>query len=99
MPRDLTASSLLLRHYCVVQPVVREPPVTLDACIAQRGVFVAAEREDGLVHVLGVEHLEPHEQVEVISQEIMPGAGAALSETNVKCASRACLHLQRQPDF
>lgn len=41
-----------------------QPRMAVDAGIAQRGVLVAAKREHGLVHLLGVEHLEPHEQVE-----------------------------------
>ena len=53
------------RHHGVVEPVVGQALVALDASVAERGVFVAAEREDSLVHLLGVEHLQADEQVEV----------------------------------
>ncbi len=35
--------------------------VALDSRVAERGVFVATEGEDGLVHLLGIEHLEADE--------------------------------------
>ena len=50
-----------------------QPLVALDAGVAQRSVLVAAEGEDGLVHLLGVEHLEPHEQVEVLDRQAGDG--------------------------
>ena len=42
-----------------------QPRVALDAGVAERRVFVSSEREHGLVHLFGVEHLEPHQLVEV----------------------------------
>ena len=63
----------LPRHHGVVEPVVGEALVALDARVAERGVFVAAEGEHGLVHLLGVEHLQAHEQVEVLHRQ--PGDG------------------------
>ncbi len=45
----------------VIQSVMGQTRVALDAGVPERCVFVAAERENRLVHVLGVEHLEPHE--------------------------------------
>ena len=39
--------------------------MALDAGIAKRSILVAPEGEDGFVHPLGVEHLEPNKQVEV----------------------------------
>lgn len=53
------------RHYRVVESVVGQALVTLNSRIAERGVFVATEGEDRLVHLLGVEHLEANEQMEV----------------------------------
>ena len=41
---------------------MREPCVALDARVPQRGILVAAEREHRLVHLLGVEHSQAHEQ-------------------------------------
>ena len=38
----------------------------VDAGVAEGTVFVTAEGEDGLVHLLGVEHPQPHEEVEVL---------------------------------
>ena len=50
-----------------------QPLVALDAGVAQRGILVAAEGEHGLVHLLGVEHLEAHEQVEVLDRQAGDG--------------------------
>ena len=50
----------------VVKAVVGEAWVAVYSGVSEGSVFVAAEREDGLVHVLGVEHLETHEQVKVL---------------------------------
>ena len=49
------------RHHRVVKPVVRPPLVTIDAGVRERRVLVPAEREDRLVHLLGVEDPESHE--------------------------------------
>lgn len=38
--------------------------MVFDACVTQRYIFEATECKDGLVHALGVEHLEADEQVE-----------------------------------
>ena len=40
--------------------------MALDSRIAERDIFVTAEREDGLVYLLGVEHPQTHEQVEIL---------------------------------
>ena len=47
--------------------------VALYAGVAQRRIFVAPEGEDGLIHLLGVENLEPNEQVEILHRQ--PGNG------------------------
>ena len=60
---------LVLRHDGIVQPVVGQPRMALDAGVAKRRVFVASEREYGLVHLLGVEHPELHEQVEILDRQ------------------------------
>ena len=37
-----------------------------DAGVPQRGILVAAEGEHRLIHLLGIEYLEAHQQVEVL---------------------------------
>src|ERR1700674_4673723 len=59
----------LPRYHGVIEPVVGQALVALDARIAERGVFVATEGENSLVHMLGVEHLESHEQVEILYRQ------------------------------
>ena len=54
------------RHHRVEETILGQALVAFDARIAERGVFVATECEDCLVHLLGVEHSQPHEQVEVL---------------------------------
>ena len=49
--------------------------MALNAGVAKRGIFVAPECEDCLVHLLGVENPQLHEQVEAICEEF----GANLS--------------------
>jgi hypothetical protein len=68
-----SAPSSLPRHHRVVQPVMRQPRVAVDARVPQRGVFVAAEGKDGLVHLLGVEDPELDEQVEVLDGQAGDG--------------------------
>jgi hypothetical protein len=41
--------------------------------VAQRGILVATEREHRLVHLLGIEHLQAHEQVEVLYRQTSDG--------------------------
>ena len=41
---------------CVVESVMCEPLVALNACVPQRRILVATEREHRLVHLLGIEH-------------------------------------------
>jgi len=43
--------------------------VTLDAGVTKRRIFIAAEGENGLVHLLGVEHLEADKQMEVLHRQ------------------------------
>src|SRR5262245_37182743 len=63
----------LLRNHGVVQPVVGQSRVALYAGVAERRILVPPEREHGLVHLLGVEHLESHEQVEVLDRQTGDG--------------------------
>src|SRR6266576_3604215 len=53
-----TAALLFPRHHGVVEPIVGQALVALDSRIAERRVFVATKGENGLVHLLGVEHFE-----------------------------------------
>ena len=48
---------------------MRQIGVALDAGVSERRVFVSSESENGLVHLLGVEHLELYEQVEVLNRQ------------------------------
>ena len=48
--------------------------VAVYAGVAEGGVFVAAEGEDGLVHLFGVEDAQLDEQVEVFDGEAGDGA-------------------------
>ena len=48
-------------HDGVVKAVVSQPIVTLDTGIRKRGVLIAAEREHGLVHLLGVEDSQAYQ--------------------------------------
>lgn len=66
LARSLIGRRFLPRHHGVVQPVMGESGVALDARVAERRVFVPPEREYRLVHLLGVEHLEAHQQVEIL---------------------------------
>ena len=50
-----------------------QPLVTVDARVSERRIFVTPEGEYGLVHMLGIEHLEPHEQMEILHRQ--PGHG------------------------
>lgn len=43
--------------------------MAFDARIEQRGILVATEGEHHLIHLLGVEHLEAYEQVEVLHRQ------------------------------
>ena len=48
----------LAGNYRVVQTEVAQSLMALDTCVGQRGVFIAAEREHGLVHMCTVEYVE-----------------------------------------
>lgn len=52
----------------VVETVVGKVGVRVDACVRQRCVLVATEGEHGLVHLLGVEDPQTHEQVKVLNR-------------------------------
>lgn len=53
-----------------------EAGVAIDAGVSKRGVLVTAEGEDGLVHLLGVEDPQAHEEVKIFHGE----AGHRLEE-------------------
>ena len=57
---------LLSGYHGIVKTVMSEPLMALDARVAERGVFITPEREYGLIHLLGIENLKSHEQVEVL---------------------------------
>ncbi len=61
-PAALGAKTLdsLLGHHGVVEPVMREAFVAIDPGVLERCVLVTSEGEHGLVHLFGVEHLQPH---------------------------------------
>ena len=63
------AAHSLPRHHGVVKSVMSQVLVTLNARVTKRGVFVATEGEDGLVHLLGVEHLEADQEVKVLHRQ------------------------------
>jgi hypothetical protein len=65
-PAGSRGCASLPRHDGVVESVMSKPRMALDAGVAERRVLVAAEGEDSLVHLLGIKHPEPHEQVEVL---------------------------------
>lgn len=50
-----------------------QPGVAVEAGIAQRGILVAAEGKHRPVHLLDVEDLEAHQQVEVLYREAGDG--------------------------
>ena len=66
LARSFVWRRFLSCHYGVVQPVMGQSRVAIYARIAERRVLVAAEGEYGLIHLLGVEDLEPYEQMEVL---------------------------------
>src|SRR5690348_13452920 len=68
-PPSRRSPHLIVRHDCVVEADVSEAVMAVDAGVGERRVLVAAEGEDGLVHLLSVEDLEPYEQVEVFDGE------------------------------
>lgn len=43
--------------------------MTLDARVAERGVLIPPESEYGLIHLLGVEHLKPPEEVKIFYRQ------------------------------
>lgn len=53
--------AFLLRHDRVVEAIMRQTLMALDACVAERSILVTAEGEDSLVHPLGIEHLQAHQ--------------------------------------
>ena len=50
-----------------------EVRVRVDAGVREACVLVAAEREHSLVHLLGVEHSESHEKVEILDRQAGDG--------------------------
>lgn len=48
-------------------------PRAFDARVPKGRVFVPAERKHGLIHLFGVEHLQPHEQMEVLLRQAGDG--------------------------
>ena len=76
---------------CVVAAVVREARMGVDPGVAKRRILVAAEGEDSLIHLLGVEDPEPHEQVEVLDSEAGDGeeqSGSSILITSWRVFSR-----------
>ena len=65
----VTVTDVVAGYHGVVEAVVPKTWVRVDAGICKAGVFIAPEREDSLVHLLGIENLEPHEQVKVLDRE------------------------------
>lgn len=57
----------LFRYHRVIETEPSQAFMALNARIPERGIFVAPEGEDGLVHLLSVEYLQAHEQVEVLN--------------------------------
>jgi hypothetical protein len=49
------------RDHGVVEAIVREARMRVDAGVGEAGVLIAAKREHRLVHLLGVEDLEAHQ--------------------------------------
>jgi hypothetical protein len=67
------AAALLFSHHGVVESIVCEPLVARDARVPQRGILVATERENRLVHLLSIEHLQAHEKMEVLHRQAGDG--------------------------
>ena len=70
--------------------------VAIYAGVTERRVLVPPEREHGLVHLLGVEHLEPYKQVEVLHRQAGDSeAPVELGDTcNVLQTSGSPIHRQ-----
>ena len=56
----------LFRHHRVIKAVVRQSIMTLEACVAQRSILVTPKSEYRLIHLLGIENLQPEKQVEIL---------------------------------
>ncbi len=54
-------NKLLPSHHRVVQAILGQPDVALDARVAERRVLVAPEGKHRLIHLLGVEHFEAYQ--------------------------------------
>ena len=63
------AAPSILRHHGVVKPIVSQALVALNSRVAKRRIFIATKGEDGLVHLLGVEHLEADEQMKILHRQ------------------------------
>lgn len=63
------SSTSFSRHYGVVQPIMSQTRVAVYAGVTKRCVLVSPECKHRLIHLLGIEHLERYEQVEVIHRE------------------------------
>jgi hypothetical protein len=59
--------------------------MALDACVTQRGILIPPECENGLIHLLGVEYLEPHKQVKILYRQ----TGDCLEPISPDCLARA----------
>ena len=64
-----SATASLHSYHGIVEPVMCEPLVALDACVPQRRILVATEREYRLIHLLSIKYLEAHEQIEVLHRQ------------------------------
>jgi hypothetical protein len=59
--------ALLSSYHSVIQPIVGQAFVALDPRVPQRGILVPTERENRLVHLLGIKYLQPDKQIEILT--------------------------------
>lgn len=67
--------------------------MAFDARVAKRGVFIPPEGENGLGHVLGVEHLEANQKVEILHGE----SGHRLKQIGFSTSSSVCVQGMGEP--
>lgn len=59
-------SRSLPRHHRVIKSVVRKTLMAFKTRIAQRSILVTPEGEHRLIHLFGIENLQPDKQVEIL---------------------------------